>query len=178
MRSPLLSASWLACAAILCGVVGCAGYQVGANSLYRPDIRTVRVEVFGSESYRPNLGEQLTEAVVKELELNSPYKVVQSPLADSVLTGHIINERKQVIAEDINDEPRDIDTEMVVQVTWHDRRGGVLLQDVSFALSPVSFAAAGSANYIPEGGQSVATAHQESLSRLARQIVSQMEAPW
>jgi hypothetical protein len=163
---------------MLCVVAGCAGYQVGANSLYRPDIRTVRVDVFHSESYRRNLGEQLTEAVVKELELNSPYKVVQSPLADSVLTGRIIAERKQVVAEDINDEPRDIDTEMVVQVSWHDRRGGVLLQDASFALSPLSFVAAGSANYIPEAGQSVTTAHQEALSRLARKIVSQREAPW
>lgn len=178
MRFPFRSAPRLACAAILCGLTGCAGYQVGAHSLYRPDIRTVRVDVSESDSYRRNLGERLTEAIVKELERNTPYKVVRSSPADSVLTGRIVSDRKQVIAENVNDEPRDVGTNMVVRVNWHDRRGGAILQDASFVLSPLSFVAQESADYIPEGGQSVSTAHQETISRLARQIVSQMESPW
>ncbi|MFV1963853.1 MAG: LPS assembly lipoprotein LptE [Pirellulaceae bacterium] len=178
MHFPFRSIPWFACAGMLCGIAGCAGYQVGALSLYRPDIRTVRVEVFQSDSFRRNLGERLTEAIVKELERNSPYKVVQSSSADSVLTGRIVDERKQLIAENVNDEPREIGTDMVVQVRWHDRRGGVILQDTSFVLSPLSFVVAEGAKFVPEGGQSVSTAHQETISRLARQIVAQMEAPW
>ena len=41
--------------------VGCAGYQVGHRSLYRPDIRTVHVPVVQSDSFRRYLGERLTE---------------------------------------------------------------------------------------------------------------------
>ena len=55
---------------------GCAGYQIGNRSLYRPDIRTVHVPVVQSESFRRYLGERLTEAIVKEVELRTPYKVV------------------------------------------------------------------------------------------------------
>jgi len=163
---------------LLLVVSGCAGYQIGGRTLYRPDIHTVRVEVFGADSHRRNLGERLTEAIVKEIELHSPYKVVQGDHADSVLTGRIVSERKQVIAENVDDEPRDIGTDLVVQVSWHDRRGGVLLQDASFALSPLSFSVFESAHFVPEGGQSLATAHQEALQRMARRVVAQMEAPW
>src|SRR5687768_8924245 len=65
---------------------GCAGYQLGQRSLYRPDIRTVHVPVVQSDSYRRYLGERLTEAVVKQIELKTPYKVVGSDSADSVLS--------------------------------------------------------------------------------------------
>ena len=86
---------------------GCASYQIGNQSLYRPDIRTVYVPMFESESYRRNLGERLTEAVIKEIESKTPYKVVHTPNADSVLSGRIVTETKRVIAKDDNNQPRD-----------------------------------------------------------------------
>ncbi len=69
---------------------GCAGYRFGAATLYPPDIHTVYVPVFESDSFRRGLGERLTEAVVKAIEARTPYKVVGSAEADSVLTGKII----------------------------------------------------------------------------------------
>ena len=65
---------------------GCAGYRMGARSLYRNDLRTVHVPMIESSSFRRNLGERLTEAVVKQIELTTPYKVVGDPAtAESVL---------------------------------------------------------------------------------------------
>jgi hypothetical protein len=158
--------------------IGCASYQVGNRSLYRPDIRTVYVPMFRSESFRPFLGERLTEAVVKEIELKTPYKVVASPDADSVLTGRIVFERKRVVAEDANDNPRDIETDFVVEVNWHDRLGGAIIENAAFSYSPRIFSVAQQTNFIPESGQSLATAHQENIQRLAEQIVAEMEMPW
>ncbi|MDP6555652.1 MAG: LptE family protein [Pirellulaceae bacterium] len=157
---------------------GCAGLHVGQQSLYRPELRTIYVPVFESESFRPNLGERLTEAVVKEIELKTPYKVVATPNADSVLRGRIVVENKRVLAENAFDEPRNIATGMEVEVNWYDRQGGLILRNVSFAYSPVAFSVAQTSDLIPEAGQSVATAHQESVQELARQIVEQMEIPW
>ncbi len=65
---------------------GCIGYQVGAGSLYAPDVATVYVPMIESDSYRRDLGERLTEAVCKEIELKTPYKVVSTPDADSILS--------------------------------------------------------------------------------------------
>jgi len=157
---------------------GCAGYQIGNRSLYRADIRTVYVPVFQSDSFRRDLGEQLTEAVVKEIELKTPYKVVHRADADSVLTGRLVSETKRVLGEDPNDNPRNIETDLAVQVNWYDRRGQFLMQDACFNFSPLGFTVADHANFIPEGGQSVATSHLDTIQQLAEQIVNQMETRW
>ena len=151
---------------------------MGTRSLYRPDIRTVYVPMFESDSLRRNLGERLTEAVVREIELKTPYKVVHRTDADSILTARVISDTKRVVAEDVNDIPRDIETDLIVQVDWTDHRGQFLMQDQNFNFSTISFSVAQNANFVPEGGQSVATAHQEAIQRLAEQIVSQMESRW
>ncbi|MBI3461837.1 MAG: hypothetical protein HY000_02090, partial [Planctomycetes bacterium] len=65
--------------------LGCAGYRIGSRSLYPPDICTVYVPVFESASFRRNLGERLTEAVCKQIEDATPYKLVNGPEADSIL---------------------------------------------------------------------------------------------
>lgn len=157
---------------------GCAGYQLGAGSLYRPEIRTVHVPVFESDSFRPFLGERLTEAVIKQIELETPYKVVGSPDADSVLVGRVVDERKRVIGETKNDDARFVGTDMIVTVNWYDRRGEALMPEFGFALAPLTFFTASSGDYVPEAGQSLATAHQESIERIARQIVQQIEVRW
>ena len=59
----------LLCAISICG---CQGYKLGSLDLYRPDIRTVYIPMIQSDSYRKGLGEQLTEAVVKEIEAKTP----------------------------------------------------------------------------------------------------------
>lgn len=164
--------------ALVVSATGCASYQIGTRSLYRPDIRTVYVPMFESDSFRRNLGEQLTEAVAKEIELKTPYKVVHRPDADSVLSARITSETKRIVSEQVNDIPRNIEADLAVQVNWYDRRGEYLMQDAQFNFSPLAFSAAQSADFTAEGGQSVATAHQEAIQRLAEQIVSQMESRW
>ena len=82
---------------LLLAVSGCAAYRFGAASLYPPDIHTVYVPVFQSNSFRRNFSELLTEAVCKQIEEVTPYKVVGTPDADSVLTVKLTNETKRVI---------------------------------------------------------------------------------
>src|SRR3954469_8742412 len=96
-------------------LLGCAGYQIGNRALYRPDIRTVHVPVIQSESYRRYLGERLTEEVVKQIELRTPYKVVGPDAADSVLTVRLVSEAKRVLANNRFSEPRDIETDFFIQ---------------------------------------------------------------
>ena len=171
--------SALACLALLLSgsLLGCAGYQVGADSLYPPDIRTVYVPVFESASFRRHLGERLTEAVIKEIQLKTPYKVVGSPDADSVLSGMITSESKRLVVENPFDEPRQSEVLLSVQVSWVDRRGG-MLQHGAVPVPPAVATIDQSAKLTPEVGQSVATAHQEAIERLAEQIVGLMENPW
>ena len=87
-------------------LAGCAAYQVGSDSLYAPDVATVYVPMIESDSYRRDLGERLTEAVVKEIELKTPYKVVGTPDADSILSAQLLGDSRQLLAENSFDDPR------------------------------------------------------------------------
>ena len=147
---------------------GCAGYHVGSQFLYRSDIRTVHVAIFESDSYRRFLGQRLTEAVIKEIEESSPLTITEPQLADSFLRGRIVNEDKIVAGENINDEPRSLNVSWRVEVSWVDRAGVPLINRQTLRINR-------DATFIPEGGQSLSTAQQKVIERLARDIVGQME---
>jgi hypothetical protein len=156
------------------GLGGCAGYQVGHHSLFPSHIRTVYVPVFANQSFRRNLGEQLTEAVIKEIEKNSNYKVVGTPNADSTLTGKIVGETKRIVVQNLNSDPREVQVNLQVQVNWIDNRRGAVICEETVEMTDVG----ASANVIPEVGQSIATGHQQAMHRIAQQIVGLMEIPW
>jgi hypothetical protein len=168
-------AAILLCVAL--AFTGCAGYQIGARTLYPPDIHTVYVPMFESNSFRRHLGERLTEAVVKEIELKTPYKVVGSPNADSVLSGVIVEDTKRITVENQFDDPRQSELTLGVQVTWLDRRGGLIQQGAVPITSDIAQVSA-SAKVTPEVGQSIAVGQQAAIQRLAEQIVGLMETPW
>ncbi|MHB8899737.1 MAG: LPS assembly lipoprotein LptE [Thermoguttaceae bacterium] len=175
-RRRLAAARWLLLGTAI--LTGCATpYQVGNRSLYPQDVRTVYVPIFDSDSFRRNLGERLTEAVMKEIENKTPYKVVGTSNADSILSGRIIGETKRVVAENSYDDPRKLDVSLQIKVSWIDRSGGIL-HEGCVALPPDLSAVGGTASFLPEYGQSVATAHQQAIQRVAEQIVGMMEAPW
>lgn len=159
-------------------LVGCASYRVGNQTLYAPDVRTVYVPMIETTSFRRDLGERLTEAVVKEIELKTPFKVVGSPDADSILSVRMVSDTKRVTIENQNDDPRALEIAMAVEITWLNRRRAPIRLPTTLALPPEMLAVNNIATLIPEAGQSVATAQQQSLTRLAQQIVSTMEEPW
>jgi len=162
---------------LLAGCLGCAGYQIGNRSLYPIEIRTVYVPVFESASFRRGLGERLTEAVVKEIELKTPYKVTGSG-ADSVLAGRIVGETKRVVVGSLGGDPRELQVNLRVEVSWTDRRGNLIRRSEPIPLPPEIVEVSATGNIIPEVGQSVATGHQQAITRLAEQIVGLMEVPW
>lgn len=158
--------------------LGCASYFVGSQTLYRPDVRTIHVPVVESDSFRRFLGEQLTEALVKQIEAKTPYTVVADPFADSVLLCRLVRDNKFVIAENRNDEPRDLEFQMSVEVLWRARNGQILLGPEIVALPVGLLAVSQSVHFVPEGGQSLSTAQLTLMDLLAEQIVSYMEIPW
>jgi len=131
-----------------------------------------------SDSFRRYLGERLTEAVVKEIELKTPYKVVGPEAADSVLSVRLVSDSKRVLAENRFDEPRDIEADFFVQVSWVDRRGDLIMSHNDIPAAPLLLNIGQQANFVPEGGQSLATAQLEAIQRLAEQVVGQMELAW
>ena len=150
---------------------GCASYHLGNQYLYRSDIRTVHVMIFESDSDRRYLGQRLTEAVIKDIELNTPLVITDPQIADSFVRGRIIADNKRVVGENFYDEPRTLRVDWRVEVDWVDRAGVPLMQLQSVVISR-------DAEFIPEAGQSMATAQQRIIEQAARDLISQMQSPW
>lgn len=159
----------------VCG--GCAHYQIGNASLFPPDVTTVYVPMVESKSFRPDLGEALTEAICKQIEAETPYKVVSTPNADSILTAKIITDSKRTVVLNKFDEPRDSEVNYQVQVTWANRKGDNIYHG-AVPLPPGMVTIGQSAEYIPEYGQSYTTSEYQVVQKLAKQIVGLMEKPW
>lgn len=153
----------------LVSLSGCAGYKVGNQSLYNRDISTIQVPVFESESYRRNLGERLTEAVQKQIENRTPYKVVGRDTADTVLSGYIKSDEQSI--KNLNDynDTRQKQYSMTVEVRWTDRRTGNPIRQFTVNEDSYLFA---------ESGQSLSVAQQEAIDKLAATIVEKMELYW
>jgi hypothetical protein len=158
---------------------GCASYHIGNDSLYPKDIHTVYVPIFESASFRLGLGERLTEAVVKRIEEVTPLKVVNSAgEADSVLIGQIGGDVKHILFRNNFNDPREIQAELQVKVHWEDRHGNTLRNCPPVPVPPEIIAVTGTANLVPEVGQSYATSSQQAIEQVARQIVGLMEKQW
>jgi len=160
---------------------GCAGYRFGNNTLYAPNVRTVYVPMIQSDSFRTtpsiDIGERLTEAVCKEIEKRTPFKVVSSADADSVLTARVVADTKRMVVESPSDQSRLVEMNFQVLVTWADR-GGAVLASGGVPLPAASVDVGQSAMLVPEFGRSVASTQQEMIVKMAQQIVGLMEEPW
>ncbi|MCO6042347.1 LPS assembly lipoprotein LptE [Aeoliella sp. ICT_H6.2] len=162
-----------------CGLasLGCAAYRMGAESLYAPDIRTIYVPMIESDSYRRDLGERLTEAIVNEIELKTPYKVVGNPSADAVLTVHLQNDIRRTTVEDAFDQVRAAENRLRAEVTFvNHRRSGYAACPQVFPMPPEIV---GQTSLLaPAVGQTVSSSQQVAIERLAQQIVGSMEESW
>lgn len=154
---------------------GC-GYMVGQS--YSPELRTVSVPIFENAGYRRGIEFQLTEAVQKEITRRTPYRLAKGPEADTRLSGKIVDVRKDVLGETSQDDPRELQLTYLVRVSWEDLRNGQILAQQEVPIAPADIPLIGQAEMAPEVGQSLATATQEAIDRLARRIVDMMEVPW
>ncbi len=174
------------------------GYTTRPN--YRTDICSIRVPIFKSRIYfdetRQGLEMDLTAAIVKQIELKTPYKVKEN--ADTELTGTIISLNKNILNRNQQNLPRETETQLAVEVKWVDLRTGENLTKPARgpgALPPPApdavppppgsppapgdtVAVFSLGQLIPEIGQSNATAYKQNVDRMAVQIVSMMEEPW
>ena len=176
--SPLPSFLPIVALGLLVLLGGCAAYHIGNQGLYPEGIHTVYLPMIRSNSFRRGLGEWLTEAVAKEIEKKTPFKVVNDPNADSTLTARIVAESKTGLVLARTGDQRESQVALRVDVSWIDRQGRMLREHAAVPLPQDLVSVTGTGDFIPETGQSVATAQQKAVEQLAEQIVGLMEKPW
>lgn len=165
LRRTLLTALLLAAAL---GSTGC-GYST--KRPFPTDIRTVHVEMFHSKEFRRELEFRLTEALVKRIEMDTPYRIAPRETADAVLTGEILHVDNRTFGDDLDtDLPREIASTIVVRFRFQDiRSGDVLVERPRFVYQ---------ASYIPPVGETFSKGMVRGLDGLAEQIVESLETDW
>jgi Lipopolysaccharide-assembly len=159
---------------LICSVTGC-GYSADRTAVARKAnsrndrIRTVALDVFESKEFRRGLELQLTEALAKRLEGETPYKLTDKKRADTLLTGEIKEVRQSTIGRDFKAvRPRETTATLLVSFQWKDLRTGEILVDRPNFVQTV--------DYIRPLGEDFYHASQRAMDRLAERILEEMES--
>ena len=143
-------------------------------STHRPfstDIQSIHVEMFHSKEFRRELEFRLTEAIVKRIEMDTPYRIAPRNTADAVLTGEILNVDNRTFGDDFDkDLPRETGSTIVVRYRLQDMRSGdILVERPRFVYQT---------SYIPPVGETFSQGMTRGLEGLAELVVESMESDW
>lgn len=161
----------LAALALLAGLLSLAGCGYSHQTVYPQEVRSVQVKMFGNRTFYRGVEFDLTEALVKEIELRTPYKAVSATSADTLLEGTIVNISQQMISRRRHGGlPQEMEIQMLVDYTWRNARTGEILADRK-GLAVVG-------RYVPALGEPLPQGQNEAVQKMATQIVSTMAGNW
>lgn len=173
-RACLRRAAATAAAALALAPAGC-GYSL--RPPFQENIRTVHVPVFRTvNSFRRDFNLRVTEAVIKEIERSTPYKVVGSPEnADYILEGEVVLVDKNAVLQNPNNLPRAIDLIVTISVAFFPNFGN---PEPTRAEDAERVRLTENVKFYPELGETVALALDKEIENLARRVVGNIEFPW
>ena len=166
---PLLTAL-LGASATLGGLTSC-GYRYA--EVYPTGYATVAVPVFENQTFEREVAYDLTEAVIKEIEQRTPYKVADASRADTLLRGTVTKvERRSLSRTPIGGLPQEVEVEITIDFDWEDqRRGGTLVSRRGFTTV---------GRFVPTQpvGEDFSRGRQAAADRIARDVVSALRSDW
>lgn len=162
------------CSYALClGLSGCAEIAGYSNeSLFPEDVDSVCLEMFDNQTFRRGVEYELSDALAKRIEVDTPYKIVSdSDRADSVISGQIVSIGEYALSTD-----REIGTvlerevELRAVVNWKNFKTGQLMID--------HIEVGSTASYSTYQQQDFKYASTLAANNLAQKIVELMERKW
>jgi hypothetical protein len=150
------------------GLMSGCGYSTGG--LYREGVKTVYVEMFQSREFRRGIEFQLTEAVRKQIDRQTPYRNAPKNKADTIITGEILEWREATLGREPTGQARETAGTLAIRYRWQDMRTGKLLVDQPRLLTTVE--------YVRPVGETVYNARDDAVDRMARRIVESMATSW
>lgn len=166
------SVAMLALGAIAITFAGC-GYSTDRDAAFvtensRKDrIRTVALDIFESKEFRRGLELQLTEALAKRIEQETPFKLAKKDRADTLITGVIREVRQSTIGRDFRTvRPRETTCTVILSFQWKDLRTGEVLVDRPNYVQTV--------DYIRPLGEDFYHASQRVMDRVSERMVEEL----
>lgn len=125
-----------------------------------------------SREFRRELEFALTEALVKRIEMDTPYRIANKSVADTEFTGEILEVQQRVIGNRFgSDDPRELGSTIAMRYRWKDLRTGEILVERPRFVHITS--------YLPGVGESFAKGVEvRGIDQMAERIVETMELEW
>lgn len=170
----------IALLALLTSHLGCAsdpnrGYSFA--STYDAGVETVSVPIFENMTHSTGLEAWLTDAIVKEIQSKTPWRVTSSERADTVLRGAIQDVRLSRLSRSPStglslEQPLSLS----VDFEWTDgRTGEVLVSRQSFRATSVFVPTRGVEG---EPGERIEIGQRDAVAELAQAIVQELRSNW
>ncbi|MCA9279628.1 MAG: hypothetical protein H6815_10255 [Phycisphaeraceae bacterium] len=162
---------------VVCASLGCTninrpfGYEPG--SAHATDVQTVAVELFENQTFSRGTEVMLADALNKEIQLRTPWRIASPETADTVLQGVIT--REDLVPLTTGRETgmvQEMAVRLVTEFTWRDQRSGQV------RVSRRSFIAA--ETFIPSRrvGERIDIGRLGAVQELASAIVGELRADW
>lgn len=151
-------------------VASFTGCGFTTTELYPNQYNTISVPNFANRSNTRGVEFNLREALIKEIEQRTPYKVVSGAgRADTQLTGTVTRVERRLVSRDgTAGLPQEIEVTVTIDYEWRDMQTGKTIR---------SFNGMGSAGqFVPNRtvGEFGSDGNRLAVQRLAQDIVSQM----
>ncbi len=164
------------CLLASCGLLftfgGCVTSDYSDQWLYSEDVSTIYVEMFENRTFRRNLEYTLTDALVKRIEAQTPYKVVSDrSRADSVLSGEVVAINEIVLAGE-----RQTGRALEKLATAQAQFSWVNLRNDEYIIKGRDVKA--STSYSEFQNQTIEYAKDVTANKLAQRIVELMQLDW
>ena len=172
-RRPAVALGALGAALALIVLAGCAGPSGYSNtSLFPDDVTSVCVEMFDNRSFRRGVEYTLSDALVKRVLSQTPYKIVSDKnRADSIMSGQLtsIGESILTLEREIG-APLEKEVVLTAVVNWKNLKTGRLMINNERVTA--------AASYSEFLDQDFTYASAVAANTLARKIVELMENNW
>ncbi len=159
--------------AVFVGFGGCAEMSGYSNeSLFPEEVGSVYVEMFDNRSFRRGVEYELTDALAKRIEAETPYKIISNrDRADTIISGQIVSVGESWLSRE-RETGRVLEKEVELRavVNWKNLKTGELLIDNQ----PLS----ASASYSEWQEQGFRYGSTLAANNLAQRIVELMEKEW
>ncbi|MEM9295269.1 MAG: LPS assembly lipoprotein LptE [Planctomycetota bacterium] len=150
---------------------GCAGYTT--QEVYPEQYQSVAVPVLENRTARVGAERAVTEALIKEIEQRTPYRVTSPGTAQTLLTGTLVGLEDDLLSRTrVGGVPQELETTVTIDFVWRDLRTGEVL------VSRSGFSAVGRYSPTRQLGERPEIGLSAAVQQLARDVVSSLRKDW
>ena len=163
----------LGCAMTLCGCSSDPTKGWSNQSIFTSQVKTVAVPIAENKTQYRQMGFLLTDAVIKEIESRTPWKVTYTSRADTVLNLKINDVQLQTISlSDLTGLNEEVVVSLNIDFNWDD------LETNQTIFARQNFSAGGLFVASNPSGETIQVGEFQVIQQMAVDIVDEMAASW